>query len=135
MKSSDGFYNPPSFNSLSNSNDALLNAFKMKNSQNNGFPFNNGMPNSFGVGVGQMNTGLPNQQPSPNQFYNQPVLPNVNGFNPNFGVLPPANADANQINSFQGIQNMNTNLNSPNSYNFKQKESAAPLNNQNVYSF
>jgi hypothetical protein len=137
--SNDGFYNPPNLNSLSNIGDPVLNAFKMKNSQTNMSPLmvnGSSQANIMGgfSGFNNMN-GLNSPMGLQNQNFGQQLLPNINGFNPNMGVLPGIN----NMNQVQGFQNAPQSSNlippstltqAPSGYNFKQKEQApSPVNN------
>lgn len=72
--------------------DPLLDAFRMKNNNMRGF----NMPNQMGMNIPQN--------------FQQPMLPNVNGFNPNFN------------NKYNGNLDNNNNMPLP-SYNFKQRDS------------
>jgi hypothetical protein len=103
----------------------------MKNSQNNlnQLMANNpqaAMLNGFS-GFNTMNNGL-NSIGLQNQSLGQQMLANVNGFNPNTGILNAIN-NINQMQNFQTLPPQNQNQisptplpPSPTGYNFKQKD-------------
>ena len=117
-----GFYNPPTLESANNS-DPLLNAFRMRNSNERGFMQNMNMQPQMGQqNYGSQQNGQPRQQ----------ILPNINGFNPNFNSnnenMNNLNQSANK-NSFDRSGPIPNPTPNPSSYNFKQKETLAVPNN------
>ena len=113
-----GFYNPPTLDALNGNMDPLLNAFRMKNNMRGGF---GNLNTNFGA-MGNMNVGMMGG-------YGQPMIPNVNGFNPNFNNM------MNNLPQGGFKPSLNTNpLNTPTpslppqnpSYNFRQKDILPP---------
>lgn len=119
MNNQNGFYNPPSIDSMNNG-DPLLNAYRMKNNLRGQPGFMNGM-NMGGFNMNRFNgqgMQMPNLQGMP--FNPQGMASNLNQFN----------TLNNNLNSNSNSNTMN-NAQNPNTYNFKQKELTTNPNSVN----